>query len=72
MTTKEMIHTYARFLRQAERWQTQANAVRDKIAERIQREGNFRNGSRATRYQVKDTRVRAHNRGGYAAMRITV
>lgn len=72
MTTKELIHTYARFLRQADRWKTQADSVRDKIAERILREGNFANGSRATRYKVRGTRVRPHVRRGYSALRITV
>jgi len=67
MTTKEMIHTYARFLRQAERWQTQADSVRDRIAQRILREGNFHNGSRATAYKVRATRVRPHERRAYAA-----
>lgn len=72
MTTKELIQTYTRFLRQADRWKTQADSVRDRIAERILREGNFHNGSRATHYKVKATRVRSHNRRGYSAVRITV
>jgi hypothetical protein len=72
MTTKELITTYARFLRNADRWRTQADSVRDRIAKRILREGNFHNGSRATRYKVRETRVRSHNRRGFSAMRITV
>lgn len=72
MTTKELITTYARFLRNAERWQTQADSVRDTIARRLLREGNFNNGSRATRYKVRATRVRAHDRRGFSALRITV
>jgi uncharacterized protein YheU (UPF0270 family) len=72
MTTKELIHTYARFLRNAERWQTQADTLRDRIAERILREGNFHNGSRATSYRVKEARVRSHVRRAHKALRITV
>lgn len=72
MTTKELIHTYARFLRNSERWKTQADSVRDAIAKRILREGNFSNGSRATRYSVRGTRVRPHVRRGYSALRITL
>lgn len=47
--TKELISEYERFLRNAENWQVQADALRDKIAKRVLREGNFLNGSRATR-----------------------
>jgi len=72
MTTKELIHVYAAHLRRAENWRTKADGARDQIAERIQREGNFRNGSRATRYKVKESRVRSHNRRSFTALRITV
>jgi len=71
MTATDLIRNYARFLRHAENWQTQATALRDKIAKRIEREGNFNNGSRATRYSVRETTVRRHQRRGYNAVRIT-
>lgn len=71
MTTRHLIENYAHCLRQAERWQTQADSLRDQIAKRILAEGNFANGSRATRYKVKETRVRSHHRSGFSALRIT-
>lgn len=72
MTTKELIHKYSRYLRMADHWRMMADSVRDAIAKRILREGNFNNGSRATRYKVRETRVRSHNRRGFSALRITV
>lgn len=70
-TTDDIIRTYASFLRNAENWQTQADHLRDQIAKRLLREGNFNNGSRATRYSVRETTVRRHQRRGYNAVRIT-
>lgn len=67
MTTKQLIKNYARLLRKADQWKFQANLTRDIIAERI-----LSNGSRATRYKVKESKVRSHFRRGYSAVRITV
>lgn len=72
MTTKELIHTYSKLLGNVQYWKDRADIARDLIAKRIMREGNFCNGSRATRYRVKETRVRSHNRRAFSALRITV
>lgn len=72
MTTQQLIKDYARLLRVADQWKAHANLARDRIAERILKEGNFNNGSRATRYKVREAKVRSHVRRGYAALRITV
>lgn len=73
MTTQELIKQYSRMLTNAINWQTQADALRDKIAKRILKDESFYyNGVRATKYSVKACRVKAHNRRAHAALRITI
>lgn len=72
MTTEHFIRTYAGHLRKAQEWQAEADRLRDLIAKRLMKEGNFDNGSRATRYTVREARVRGHYRRGFSAVRITV
>lgn len=67
--TQALIDQYARILTKQDALLKEGHVLREKIAKRLIREGNFTN---AARVQVSSCTVREHDRKGYSYLRIRI